>query len=329
MLSQSYMYQEDAIWFPRNLSSSDPHAIFDFCEKIMNCKGDIVLDATNFLFIDPLGLAVLRATFEMLGDDRECYCRFMNTSMKSYLARMDFFEGLEVEGFDPEESRNPQGEPDNCVELTSVTNAQQPEVVASRIVHAMTGIKDDETNADAMEPYRRPLEYALKELLNNALSHAKQDGNLNSCVWVACQHFRATGSVRLAIVDNGCGFLATLKDHARLTETTDHAAIQLALIERISCNRGPLLAYETDSQNQGVGLTTTAKIAEAAEGHLVIASGDAWIRTFDKGEGKLDDCKWKGVAIAFQCNRELLPKVDVSTLLPDVDDTLDSEIRFE
>ncbi|MNT63039.1 hypothetical protein D3C72_2008140 [compost metagenome] len=114
-----------------------------------------------------------------------------------------------------------------------------------------------------------------------------------------------------------------------LTERTHGAAIQIALVERVSCNRGPFVAYETDSQNQGVGLTTTAKIAGAADGFLVIASGDSWLRTDCGSKGQLTNCGWKGVAIAFECSRELLPKIDIAALLPQVEGTLDEEINFE
>lgn len=329
MLEASNQFEEGVICFPPTLSSSDPCALIDFCDSIMRSDGDLTLDASNFKFIDPLGLATLKATLEAQSDDREFEVQYMSRSMISYLVRMDFFVGLNVEGVDVESGRNPQGEPENCLELLKVTNTDQSEEVASRLVHAMTGIKADPSKAEEMEPYRRPLEYALKELLENALSHAKKEGNFDSSVWVACQHFASNGTVRLAIVDNGCGFLATLKDHAMLNEKTHGAAINIALIERVSCNRGPLLAYESDSQNQGVGLTTTAKIAGAAEGFLVIASGNAWLRTDCGAKGEFEGHGWKGVAIAFECNRDHLPKVDISALLPKVDGTLDEEINFE
>lgn len=324
-----HLEYEHAIRFPSTLSASDPDAIFDLCSQIATSTGDIALDATDLKFVDPLGLATLRATLECQEEDREFQILWMDPKLISYLVRMDFFEGLNVEGIDVQSGRNPQGEPDNCVELLRVTDTSQSEEIASRLVHAMTGIKKDPSAAEEMEPYRRPLEYALKELLENALSHAKKDGNFGSSVWVACQHFAAPGTVRLAIVDNGCGFLATLKDHAKLREQTHGAAIQTALIERVSCNRGPHLAYETDSQNQGVGLTTTAKIASAAEGFLVIASGDAWFRTDAGIEARLEKSSWKGVAIAFTCKREMLPHIDISKLLPEVEGFLDSEINFE
>lgn len=320
---------EEAIFFPKTLSASDPAEVFRFCSQIEASTGNIALDASQLMFIDPLGLASLRATLECQAKGREFHIRWMSGSMISYLVRMDFFVGLNVEGYDVDKGRNPMGEPDNCVELLKLSESAQSEEIASRLVHAMTGIKDDPTVAEEMEPYRRPLEYALKELLENSLSHAKREGNFGASVWVACQHFAAPGTVRLAIVDNGCGFLATLQNHAKLTEKTHGAAIQAALIERVSCNRGPRTGYDTDSENQGVGLTTTAKIASAADGFLVIASGDAWVKTDCNYVGRLQDSSWKGVAISFTCQRELLPQVDISSLLPKVDGHLDSEIKFQ
>ncbi|MFP6859914.1 ATP-binding protein [Pseudomonas sp.] len=286
-----------------------------------------MVDASELKFIDPFGLAVLRAALETQPEGKQVFFRWMLQELIDYLARMDFFQGLNVEGLDLEQARNlVAGKPFECVELIKVTDSGQSEETASKLVRAMMG---EDADLDEYEPYRRPIEYALKELLENALSHARREGNLNSSVWVACQHFTKAGTVRLSIVDNGCGFLATLMNHAQLKEKTHAAAIQAALIERVSCNRGPNVSYDTDSQNQGVGLTMTAKIAKAAEGHLVVASGDAWLHTARNSEFSLAGTEWKGVAISFECLREKLPEIDISALLPEVEGTLDVEINFE
>ncbi|AON05670.1 ATP-binding protein [Pseudomonas aeruginosa] len=322
-------FSDDAIPFPSSLSESDPRALFDFCAKLNAGVGDVHLDASALQFVDPLGLAVLRATLECQPAEKTFFIQFMQARMIRYFVRMEFFSGLRVEGIDVEQGRNPEGEPDRCVELIKVGDGQS-EAVASRLVQAMTGQAAD-SDDPLTEAYRRPIEYALKELLENACSHAKKEGNGASSVWVACQHFQSNGVVRLAIVDNGCGFLATLKGHPALKDPTDAAAIAAALEARVSCNRGPLIGYETDSQNQGVGLTTTARIAHAASGFLVVASGNAWLRT-DLGQTEssgLADCPWKGVAISFHCNRDQLPQVDIPALLPAVEDDVGDEIRFD
>lgn len=325
-MGSGHLLEEEAILLPSALSASDPEALFRVCSQIKHSNGDAIVDARELKFIDPFGLAVLRATIETQPEGKKVYFRWMLQSLIDYFARMNFFQELNVEGLDLKNAGNAAGEPFSCVELIKVTDSGQSEDTASRLVRAMMG---QDADLEEHEPYRRPIEYALKELLENALSHARREGNTGSSVWVACQHFSSAGTVRLSIVDNGCGFLATLMNHAQLKEKTHAAAIQAALLERVSCNRGPLVGYDTDSQNQGVGLTMTAKIARAADGHLVVASGDACLHTAHDGEHSLSGNEWKGVAIAFECVREKLPEIDISALLPAVDGTLDAEIRFE
>jgi hypothetical protein len=109
-----------------------------------------------------------------------------------------------------------------------------------------------------------------------------------------------------------------LQKHPRLVERTHHSAIKTALLPKVSCNRDGTL-YNTHA-NQGVGLTTTAKIAEAARGGLVIVSGDSIHRSREKSGyvGVLPNGgSWGGVATCFQCRRNLLPTIRVGDLLPE------------
>ncbi|AUY33583.1 ATP-binding protein [Pseudomonas sp. PONIH3] len=326
MLGLKEANSESAIHFPRTLSDSDPEALFRFCASL-NGPSDVVLDASELMYIDPLGLAVLRATLECQPEGKTFHVRYMQAHMIRHLVRMEFFSGLSVDGIDVQTGRNPQGEPDHCVELRKV-NQGQSEQIASLLIQAVTGLVQGDTE-QAMDAVRRPIEYALKELLENSLSHAKKEGNLGSSVWVACKYSQSNGEVRLAIVDNGCGFLATLLNHPQLAERTDAEAIRAALIARVSCNRGPTIGYDVDSQNQGVGLTTTARIAYAAGGYLVVASGEAWLRTNSEDAHSLSGAPWKGVAISFHCSRDQLPNVNIPSLLPAVEGDADGEISFD
>lgn len=93
---------------------------------------------------------------------------------------------------------------------------------------------------------------------------------------MAAQYYKDVqtgGRVQVAVVDNGCGFLATLLNHPALPEKTHDAAIRTALRPKVSCNRdmGPF----GESVNEGVGLTTTVRISKATGGAVHIVSGDA------------------------------------------------------
>jgi len=332
-----HLFESDAILLPKGLGSSDPTALFRICNQISECQGDVVLDAQDLVFVDPLGMATLRALFETQLLHKNISIRWLGNQITSYLHRMDFFADLEIQGVDLPNDRARNDLPGTLLEITKVSEHAQAENIASRLALAITGklTRSDPdapvnhaTGKNEFDLYRVPIEYSLKELLENSLTHARRNGRGDAAVWVACQYFPKTKSVRMAIVDNGCGFLSTLEHHPKLTEPTDSAAIKAALLPRVSCNRGPLASYDRDSENQGVGLTTTARIAEAADGYLIVASGNAWLETKRSGEDSSPDSRWNGVAIAFVCSREKLPDVSVPKLLPVEEHDIDEELDF-
>lgn len=148
-------------------------------------------------------------------------------------------------------------------------------------------------------------------------SVVKNNGKIN-----ANSRHHITGTV---VVDNGCGFLATLRGHRALHQETHLAAILAALQPRVSCNRD--LGLSSDSVNQGVGLTTTNRIAERAGGRLYIASGDAIYSA--GGYSWLSGMQWQGVAIALECKRQRLPDVHFRDLLPPLDAQPAVQLRFQ
>jgi len=130
------------------------------------------------------------------------------------------------------------------------------------------------------------------------------------------------------IVDNGCGVLATLKDSPLLHEKTHIAAIPAALTPYVGCN--PNLGLPGGTANQGVGLTTSHRIARAARGGLTLVSGDAAASasSFVAPVALRPGAYWQGVAIQMTLRRSKLPSVNISSLLPPVVDAPPVKIRF-
>lgn len=332
---------ENAIVLPWGLGSRSPHDLFSVCAEIINCPGDIVLDASNLSYIDPLGMATLRALFENQLVQKRVSMQFLSRDLTSYLARMDFFKDIDVEGVDLSGVGRRNDRSTSLVEITKISEHHQAEAAASRLARAITGRLtqsdpdapvDEHTGRNEFDSYRGPLEYSLKELLENSLTHARREGRGDAAVWLTCQFYPKLNLVRMAIVDNGCGFLATLRNHPELHDRTHLHAIEAALKPRVSCNRGAM-AQILGSENQGIGLTTTAKITDAAGGGLIIVSGNGIHDTKRRQSQELHDALWNGVSIAFSCTRELLPTISISDLLPkddagQVDDDLDLDLNF-
>lgn len=305
------------------------------CRRLLDTDGDSIVDAGQLRFADPFGIALLGATFHMLRQrGRSVSVHGLSSEIAGYLQRMDVFAGVELVGCAPPARRNDRR--DALVELTLLDGQRSAEDTAYRLAQAVVGripgVSSDEP-PDEMSGYTafdrlvEPIQYALNELLENAMTHARRQGFADACVWVASQYYARSGLIRLGVVDNGCGFLATLRSHPELRRESHHDAILMALRPRISCNRD--LRAGMESVNQGVGLTTTCRIAEHAGGRLVIVSGDAIHDTSGRSGTLSGHAFWQGVAIALECRRDRLPEIRFRELLPPYDVQAPVSLRFE
>lgn len=326
----------ESITLPRFVTAKHADEVVAICRATREANGVVEVDASRLMFIDPFGLAMLGATFFTLREGGfEVRVSGLSAEIGGYLRRMDVFEGAGVvDGVAQPGRRSDRS--DALLELTRLERTDNAESVAYRVAKALVGHipdADPEESPDEMIGYNRfdrlvePLQYALGELLKNALTHARRNGYHNANVWVASQYYPSKGLVRLGVVDNGCGFLGSLRGHPELRKATHLEAILTGLRPRVSCNRE--LGLDVESENQGVGLTTTQRIAKLAGGELVIVSGDGLYKTkglsFAMGPG----CNWQGVGIAMECRRNALVDVRYRDLLPRRDLQPPPKLRFE
>lgn len=302
----------------RNLES-----LFKFCSDVTNAHGDLEIDARRVAFVDPMGLTVLTALLSPICATRTVRLLWLSVNVAAYMDRMDFFKHCPMEGVEVVPRVHRSDLRNSLVEITTVGDAHETDSTASRLATAltggMTGLKRLPANfndgPDEFERYCHPIEYALTELLDNSLTHARREGRSDASVWVAAQYY-SEDMVRIGITDNGCGILATLSMHEQLAQQTHRAAIELALKPFVSCNR--TMGIYAGSTNQGVGLTTTCRISQAAGGGMTIVSGNAKYATGSGGMDLKGGAFWQGVVISFVCKRAQLPHTNPSALLPDL-----------
>jgi hypothetical protein len=297
--------------------------------------GDVEFDCSRVRFVDPLGITALAAAAKEVSEQgRRVSMPWLAKETTSYLERMNFFVDLDIDAVDVPKNRTRRDQRNKLLEVTHIVDSGKSEAVADQVASAIVtmiigrGQKQVDFHVPDTEydQYYRPLRYALSELIENALTHARREGAAHSSVWVAAQYYKdqqSGGRIQVAVVDNGCGFLATLRNHAELRAKTHAEAIRTALKPKVSCNRdiGPF----GESVNEGVGLTTTVRIAKETGGSVHIVSGDA-IFTDGKVTGvkRRDqvqplDGAWNGVAISatFVCQK--LPAIRIDQLLPPVE----------
>jgi len=308
------------IRLPRTLSYRNVESLFRVCHQVSSTSARrVVLDGQDLEFVDPLGMAVLGAVLEPRADVCEFRLDWLRADVGSYLARMNVLErcqlrGVEYRPFTASDRRL------SLLELTRLGFDEEVDDAAERLATAIVGpLVDDPTD---VPKYAHPLQYSLRELMLNGLTHAKQHGRINAAVWVAAQHYPKDGFVRVAVVDNGCGALKTLQNSPKLQDKTHVGAIMAALEPFVTCNPNIPGAWGAETSNRGIGLTTTRRIAAAANGMLVITSGNASISL---ANGRVqqtllpEGSGWDGMAILMTCQRSRLPSVKVSTLFPEVE----------
>jgi hypothetical protein len=206
---------ENKLTMPKSLGTRDPSALFALCTKVKQTEGDIVFDASQLEFIDPLGLAVLGALLQPLLD-RSISIHWLAVDVASYMERMNFFSQCPILGVEiPGNARNDKSL--SLVELTCVTSSLEIDAVADQLATALTGHLTDANPAEEFDMnsgpnrfsrFKHPINYALSELMDNSLTHAKRNDHKNAAVWVAAQYYKNKQQVRIAVVDNGCGMLS-------------------------------------------------------------------------------------------------------------------------
>lgn len=147
-----------------------------------------------------------------------------------------------------------------------------------------------------------PLGYMLTELLDNSLTHGRGKGFAHASAWIAAQYYSSGDLIRLAIVDNGCGFLKSLHDHSAVEPKNHMSAIRAAFMPGVSCNRS--VGLVRDSLNAGLGLTVSRDIALRSNGAVWAGSGDAWIEQPGREEETAKRVQpWQGSMLNFEIHR--------------------------
>jgi anti-anti-sigma regulatory factor len=323
------------IQLPMFLTARSCRETIAVCQAIQDAEGDVAIDAGRLRFVDPFGLTLLGASFhDLQAWKQRVFVHGLTADVGGYLQRMDLFEGIELRNCAPAGRRRDRQ--DSLVELTCIDDRNAASDAATRLVNALIGsvpCTDRSESADEMaggtESDRLSvlIQYLLSELLENAVTHARRAGRQNARVWIAGQYYPTKDLVRLAVTDNGCGFLTTLRDHPLLRRQTHRDAILIAMRPRVSCNRD--LGIHEDTVNQGVGLTTVVRIAQAAEGRALIVSGNAYHDPTVAGGLLPEGVFWQGVAVALEISRVKLGSVRIPALLPTLGAVPPVTIRFE
>ncbi len=303
---------------PRFPTAKNLPGLLTIANQMMNASSELVCDGEHLKFIDPCGLAVFGCVTEhLMANNIPVHLENFSDQHLSYISRMDALSDLISRHAElgPRHDRH-----DALLEVTKVSVGQPTDETARRLTESLIGgmsdLPEDEepdemtcmTRRDTLE---EPLAYIFTELLDNVFQHGGKHG-FDPSAWVCAQYYPKNDLVRFAIVDNGCGFLASLSEHPDLPEQTDADAIQLALKEKVSGNLTLLMRGADHSANQGIGLTIVSRIVQRSGGQMWLASGNASL----KPDGHVDSTDgWQGCILTAELPREALMKIRIHQVI--------------
>lgn len=201
-----------------------------------------------------------------------------NNKIVGYLAKMSFFENLNVKL--PIEIA--KFNPNNAVQIQRYTSENQIEVLKK----ILTVLKEKSSLDDTVYA---SLDYCFNEILDNVLNHTEEKVG-----WVVAQYFENINSIRLIVCDFGMGIQASLNQKFNFTE---EEAITKCIESGV-----------TNGKGQGHGLYATASFIRLNRGWLSLFSGNKKINVSEKGSKVKDISNWQGTCVYIRINTNI--KVD-------------------
>jgi hypothetical protein len=266
-----------AIRLPKIMLAADLRKTLGILDKIVESEQDVVrVDAEELQFAEPLPLCLLAAQLNTLSSiGKSAAVERVRPEVAKRLRRMNVLgEWLEEKSF-----ARLMAKEMNQLQVCWAANIKDADQIANTLAEKIIRFVPGEFAAAKQEferdSVRVPLAYVITELMDNALTHGRGKGYSDAAVWIAAQYYAAGDLVRLAVVDNGCGFLRSLGDHPAVDPKHHSVAVRKAFDPGVSCNKE--VGLFTDALNMGIGLTISRDIAIKSNGAIWAGSGDAWV----------------------------------------------------
>lgn len=271
-------------------STCDVKAVFDFCNEIeQHCGADkVVIDFSSMGRIEPFTMVyVAKYIREFNRRNKDTVVSCMGHKSKDYAANMAFFRAFGLK----------HGREPNCVdgndkfvpytilrvqtivdEATKEWEAEQ-EVIERRAAH-LAEILAQQNSGHLVDA----LTFSIREIMRNVYEHSK-----SKSIEYCAQYWPYYSKVEIAIIDNGIGLKASLKNNPHIQIESHSDAIQQALMPAISSKnyKGVIIDTNDPWHNSGFGLYMINRICRLG-GSFLICSGDHGIKLDEVGKEHID-----------------------------------------
>jgi signal transduction histidine kinase len=199
-------------------------------------------------------------------------------------------------------------------------------VIASLVPPSCVAVSAFEPNRE----YRAieiPLAYILTELIDNALRHGRGRGFDAATVWLSAQYHPPRGLIRLAVADDGCGFLKTFQGRDDLRVRSHADAIRAGFRPFVSSKRD--VGLFSDTQHQGLGLTICRDLARRSDGSVTVVTGNSWVTNPETEDEQPRAAPfWQGAVLSVELRVPALNTVNFFEITTRYNPDPDLPIRF-
>jgi signal transduction histidine kinase len=265
---------------PALLIDANLSVVLGILAQVDTTASVVNLDASVVTAVQPVGACILAcAAHKARANGKELVVAQWSPQFRQLMQRL----ACEVTWGDQQpQVRSGEERPQAPTLVTPIMSRENGNAVANDLSTQITafiptedrsGVLEDERSELAYHLVQPVLAYALGELVDNVFSHARRSTEAIGS-WGAAQWYPTGDLVRVAIVDTGCGLLASLRDYHSPPKNHFEAAA-LAFKPFVS-SKGDIGMY-ADRSHMGLGLPVCRDICERLGGRLYAASGNAWV----------------------------------------------------
>lgn len=287
-----------SIHIPESLT---PESLLPFSVKLRDSpkEKNYVLNFRNVGHVEPFGMLFLAALIRQFVKARkneqgkECRISVENYQDKSYPSFMGLFKSFGLNhGNAPGEACGSG----TYIPLTRLPISRITREARDAFVH-QAQIIDNEALKIARVLSRSEhgdltdtLTYSIRELMRNVVEHGQ-----TTHIWYAAQYWPSKNRVEVAILDEGVGLLATLKNNPKLNVESTEIALALALQPGVSGIAKSNRKIEGDWVNSGYGLYMTSSLCKSGGDFLIC--NDTHALSLCAEETTSHMCSYEGLAI--------------------------------
>jgi anti-anti-sigma regulatory factor len=301
-----------AIELPTLLLTANVSSVFEICARMQEASDPVTCDASRLVVAEPMALCALVATLsrmQRLG--RTVHVVGLSPELKWQLESLDILSrSLFVR--EHEGRFGYQG----TLHVYRVKDERDVDVIGNKIAQAIVAlIPSSKPAISAFEQEMKdsrivfPLAYLVTKLVDNGVRHGRGRGYHAANVWVAAQYHPPLGRIRLAVADDGCGFLLTFQDRRDLRVRSHADAVRAGFRPFTSSKRD--VGLFADSLHQGLGLTICRDLALRSEGVISVVTGNAWMTNPEvAGEQSRAAPFWQGSVVSVELRLPALNSVN-------------------